>query len=354
MHHLDRLTPWLNGQDIYPIYLEVSPSGTCNHRCIFCALDYMEYQPVFLETEKVKEFLAEAKEKGLKSVMFSGEGEPLLHKDIAQIITSAKKSGLDTAVTSNGVLFEPELARKILPFLDWFRISFNAGDQKTYALVHQTKSQDFNKVLSNIERAVKIKKENNYDCTIGAQMLLLNENFDQAPKLAQALKERGADYLIIKPYSQHLKSKNKLGGTIDYEKYSQKAKRLEKYNSDQFQVIFRKHTMDKLNYKKPYDKCLGLPFWAYLSSLGDLYACSAFLGDERFNYGNIYKQSFEDLWKSDKRKQINQMMASSWDIDSCREVCRFDEINIYLWDLKCKGVLSDEPVGPIPEHINFI
>ena len=95
--------------------------------------------------------------------------------------------------------------------------------------------------------------------------------------------------------------------------------------------------------QKLYGKCLGLPFWAYLASSGDLYACSAFLGDERFSYGNIYKESFSDLWNGEKRKELINMMRDKWNIDECREVCRLDEINRYLWELK----------NPHP-HVNFI
>ena len=48
IYHPERVAEWLSGQQIYPIEMEVGLSGTCNHRCIFCAVDYMEYKPNLL------------------------------------------------------------------------------------------------------------------------------------------------------------------------------------------------------------------------------------------------------------------------------------------------------------------
>ena len=39
--HPERVSRWLQGESIYPIYMEFSPSGTCNHRCVFCSMDFM-------------------------------------------------------------------------------------------------------------------------------------------------------------------------------------------------------------------------------------------------------------------------------------------------------------------------
>ena len=95
--------------------------------------------------------------------------------------------------------------------------------------------------------------------------------------------------------------------------------------------------------ERPYEKCLGLPFWAYLTSKGDLYACSAFLGDQRFCYGNVYESSFESIWKGEKRREIMRMMENEWKIEDCRELCRLDEMNRHLWKLK-----------NAPPHVDFI
>ncbi|MDH4101591.1 MAG: radical SAM protein, partial [Nitrospirota bacterium] len=84
--HVDRVARWQRGEDVFPIYAEISPIGACNHRCTYCALDYMEYNPRSLDTGILKTRLTEMGRLGLKSVMYAGEGEPFLHKDIAEII----------------------------------------------------------------------------------------------------------------------------------------------------------------------------------------------------------------------------------------------------------------------------
>ncbi|MFH1245653.1 MAG: radical SAM protein [Candidatus Omnitrophota bacterium] len=343
IYHVDRVSQWLKGQVIYPLYIEIAPSGGCNHRCIFCALDYLQYQPAYLSTDILKTFLKDIAQKGVQSIMFAGEGEPLLHKDIAGLIGYSKEQGLDIAVTTNGVLLAKKLSAEILPHLSWLRISLNAGTAKTYASIHNTAEKDFEKVINNIEEALAIKKQIGSSCTIGAQFLLLNENYQEAEGLAQKLKGIGVDYLIIKPYSQHPHSLNQLRSALDYEKLLFLEEMLNKYNSEKFNIIFRKKTMVKTKRKKIYTQCLGLPFWTYLSSQGDLYACSSFLGDARFLYGNIYQTSFTEAWNSQQRERISELMRHNWDIEQCRQVCRMDEINHYLWELK----------NP-PAHVNFI
>jgi radical SAM protein with 4Fe4S-binding SPASM domain len=341
--HVSRVNLWLEGKDIYPIYIEIGPSGACNQRCSFCALDYLDYKPQFIDKDVLMNMLSEVAKCGVKSVMFAGEGEPLLHKDIAELTLHAKKVGIDVAITTNGVLFNDTVAERCLPVLTWMRVSLNAGTPKTYSKIHRCHPEDFQKVFDHITNAVELKRQNHYPCTIGVQFLLLPDNYQEATILAKKLKDVRVDYLIIKPYSQHPLSKNRLKKGFDYSNLVYLNDELQRLSDGNFKVIFRAHTMQKLKEKKPYSHCLGLPFWAYIDSGGNLYACSAFLGDKKFCYGNIYKNSFQEIWEGAKRKEILNMFTTKLDIAQCREVCRLDEINRYLWELK----------NPHP-HVNFI
>ena len=216
MFHVARVKDWLDGKIVSPIYLEIAPSGSCNHRCIFCALDYLNYKVQFLDKNILKKTVKQAAELGIKSVMYAGEGEPLVHKDISEVVKYTKDAGIDVSITTNGVLMNAQFIVKSLKYLSWIRISFNAGTAGKYAKIHGTAERDFYKALENIKFAVKYKKSSNLKCTIGVQFLMLPENYKEAEKLAGILKKIGADYLTIKPYSQHPYSGSKLSKKFDY------------------------------------------------------------------------------------------------------------------------------------------
>jgi len=112
IYHLAPVYNWFKGKDIYPIYVEISPSGRCNHRCCFCAFDYLNYKPRYIKKDFLIKRLSEMSICGVKSIMYSGEGEPLLHKDIIDFILYTKKVGIDVALTTNGVLLNKNMAQK--------------------------------------------------------------------------------------------------------------------------------------------------------------------------------------------------------------------------------------------------
>jgi cyclic pyranopterin phosphate synthase len=343
IYHVPRVYHWLQGKNIYPLYVEIAPYGGCNQRCIFCAFDYLKYKPEVLGEAFLKKFIKTAANKGIKSIMYAGEGEPLLHKNISEIVRFTKHSGIDVAITSNAVMFLKELAQRCIPYLSWFRASISAGTAKNYSFIHRTPSSDFTIVLRNLKEAVKIRNKNKYDCTIGAQFLLLPQNYSEATLLARKLQDIGLDYLIIKPYSQHPASINRMKFGFTCEDLSQLEKKLEGYVKGNFQVIFRRHSMDKLDENIPYGHCLGLPFAAFISSKGDIYPCSIFFGKKDFIFGNLYKESFTKIWEGKRRKRILGLICRKWDIGKCRKICRLDEINRYLWELKNSV-----------RHVNFI
>lgn len=344
LYHVPRVYEWLKGENIYPIYMEVSPSGACNHRCLYCGLDFMGYKPNYLNTEILKERLSELGNLGIKSIMYAGEGEPFLHPDMVSIIEFTKKSGIDVALTTNGVLLRKEKIKRILINTEWIKVSINGGTRETYAIVHQSKTDDFDKVVENLSFAAKIKKDKGYKCALGMQLILLPENQHEVVSLSKLAREIGMDYLVIKPYSQHPQSKTTRYSTVKYSDLDYLYEELKEINSNDFSVVFRNNAINKWDRKlRSYQRCLALPFWSYIDSFGNVWGCSVYIGDERFYYGNIYKNSFKEIWEDGKRKKSLRWVEDKLDASKCRVNCRMDEINRYLWELK-------KPAN----HVNFI
>lgn len=344
IYHPERITNWFKGGDICPVYIEISPAGSCNHRCVYCALDFMEYRPVFLKRDVLNERLQEMGKYGVKAIMYAGEGEPLLHRDIAGIINDTKKAGIDVALTTNGVLLNEDIAQKTLPSLSWVKVSINASNPKRYSLIHRTNPCDFEKVMKNMSYAVRFKRSKGYKCALGMQIVLLPENINDVLPLAQKAKRIGIDYFVVKPYSQHPLSMTTKYKGIKYRGYLSLSESLQKLNSRYFNVVFRANTMKKWDSGiRNYKHCLALPFWAYIDSGGCVWACSIYLTQNKFRLGNIYKDRFKEICESKKRHNLVLWASQRLDTHKCRINCRMDEINRFLWDLK----------HPI-EHVNFI
>lgn len=344
MFHVDRVNAWLQGDLVYPIYIEISPSGACNHRCTYCALDFMEYQPRFLDTAILTSRIGEMGQKGVRSIMFAGEGEPFLHKDMATLISRTRQAGIDVAITTNGVLLVPDIAEDVLRASEWIKVSINAGTAQTYAKIHRTQERDFDRVIHNLAYAVEVKRSRNYSCALGMQLLLLPENHAEVVSLARQARDLGMDYLVVKPYSQHPQSKTTTYQQMRYNEFYPLAEELAELNDEHFSVIFRLDTMRKWDEKgRYYERCLGLPFWSYLDAGGNIWGCSMYMRDDRFWYGNIYENTFAEIWEGSRRNQSREWFEKEFCPQQCRVNCRMDQVNQYLWQLK-------HP----PEHVNFI
>lgn len=341
IYHPDTVARWLKGENIYPIEIEISPSGACNHRCVFCAVDYMGYKPVFLEKDVILRDIRHMSQRGLKSVICSGEGEPLLNKDMAEIANAIKSYGVDVAMSSNGALFTREVATECLEAFTWIRFSVASMEESSYNSIQRGKAGDLERVKTNLQDAVRVKRDKELKTTLGVQCLLLPDNMSQLPDMASQLREIGVDYLTVKPYSQHLHSENTF--QVDYEAMLELEQELKKFETENFKIYFRANAMKKMHHEKCYRTCWGLPFMTHIDASGNVWPCVAHIGAKEFCYGNIYEQPFEEIWNGSRRVDVVKKLGELDINQVCREACRLDEINKYLDELK-------NPSG----HVNFI
>ncbi len=331
IYHPERVAEWLEKGDCYPIYVEIGPTNYCNHKCVFCALDFLEKGTDMIDRDIMVSTLKEMAECGVKSIMFAGEGEPLLHKDIGLFTQKAKECGLDVSMTTNGIALTKRKIGRCLPNLSWIRFSIDSGESDNYSKIHGTKPEDFELVMNNIKEAVIYRDKYNLKLTISTQFLMIPQNINQAEKLAARLRDIGVDNLQIKPYSHHPKSYNDF--VINRKIYNDLEKYLLNYNSDKFEVLFRSSTAERLELKRDYCECYGLPFFTLIEAKGNIIPCNLFHDNLEFTYGNLYKNTFSEIWEGEKRKEILKRLKEQG-ISECRKGCRLDPSNRFLHRLK--------------------
>lgn len=341
IYHPEAVARWLKGENIYPIEIEISPSGACNHRCIFCGVDHAGYQANFLNKDILMRDICHMSKKGLKSVICAGEGEPLLNKDMPDIANGIKAYGVDVAMSTNGALFTEEKIRDCLGAFTWVRFSVASMEKNSYDLIQRGRSDDLERVKANIQEAVRVKRDKGYETTLGVQCLLLPENAAQLPAMAKELREIGVDYLTIKPYLQHLHSGNALD--VNYEQMQDLEEEMKQYETADFAVYYRANAIKNRHSVKCYKECWALPFMAHIDAKGNVWTCVFNMGAEEFKYGNIYENTFEEIWEGKQRQQVIQMIRNLNLNETCPSTCRLDQMNRYLEELKHPG-----------GHVNFI
>jgi radical SAM protein with 4Fe4S-binding SPASM domain len=345
--HLDRVAAWQSGQLIAPIYVELSPVSYCNHHCVFCGLDFAQEERINLDTSATCRSLQEMARLGIKSVMFAGEGEPLLHSGLAEMVCTARASGLDVSITTNGSLGTADLWHELIPSLSWLRFSVDAGSSETYATVHGVGRSAFNATLESIKQALAERDATKSSCTVGVQFLLIRDNLADLENAIQLFGGLGVDYLSLKPYSKHPQMLSKSDFTYTDESIATIDAIIKRYQNafKKTRIIFRRAATDIYAAgNKTFKHCYALPFWGYISSKGDFYTCSVFLNDERFKIGNIFTEPLESILFGERRRRSIEYACRDLLVDDvCRINCRMARINEFL-ELLCNK----------PEHVNFI
>lgn len=344
--HPERVAEWMQGKLVYPINAEVGLAGACNHRCIFCAVDYMGYEPKVLSKDIIQVRFREMHSKGLKSVLFAGTGEPLLNKESPDIINNTKSIGIDVALSTNGVLFTEDVAQECMGAISWIRFSTSAGKESTYKKIHRGRDGDLERVFTNIYHAAELKKKYGLKTVLGVQIVMIPENAAEVVMLAKKVKELGADQFSVKSFGWQPLSSSDLKKEVDrityYDNQEDIVKELQELNDESFRAVYRTNRMSKAKRGKCYTECYALPFHTNIDANGDVWPCCVLIGMKDMCFGNINENLFEEIWLGERRKQVIERLKEM-KLSECTPECRLDDMNRYLHELIYPN-----------SHVNFI
>lgn len=111
-----------------PITVQLSPTAACSSNCIFCSVKHRQ-KGLNLPFDLIKKGLKDFKDLGAKSVEITGGGEPLLYKNIKELIDFAYKLGFDIGIISNTAEVGKFISKSQAKKLTWYRVSLHKLDE---------------------------------------------------------------------------------------------------------------------------------------------------------------------------------------------------------------------------------
>ncbi len=307
--------PYTAPFSLLPVLSELAVTSKCNLRCSFCYAGIncnAKTKSKDLSENQLKKLLGKIRnEAKVPSVSFTG-GEPMLRKDIYNLITFAKESGMRTNLISNGTLIDPEAAEKLKKAgLDTAQISIEAPDSEIHDYICGVKGS-FEKSVN----AIKFLKENNIH--VHGNTTLSAQNADVAHELPAFFKKMGMDRFsmnLVIPVGSVTENSSISLSYSEASEYIQTIQKESVKNGIEFMwyspvplKIFNTITAGLGN--KGCAACDGL---LSVDSTGNILPCSSW----NEPVGNLLQKPFSEIWNSTRATYIRNKREAPSECEGC-------------------------------------
>jgi len=206
----------LTGERAYtgPFYVTVDVTRRCNLNCLGCRYhsplvnvpapgDQAVLDISFGLVEKLSEELAAM---GTTLISFMGEGEPMLHPRLPELILMAKASGLKVTLITNGALLDEARIHSFIDSrLDLLRVSLWASSIEEFEQNYPGTNPDyFGKVVNGLRllSVLKAEKKSKFP-SVHLHQPINKNNFGKVDSLADLACETGCNALSLSPFLSH-------------------------------------------------------------------------------------------------------------------------------------------------------
>ncbi|MGD8762778.1 MAG: radical SAM protein [Desulfobacteraceae bacterium] len=176
--------------------LQVEPAIACNLQCVMCPWREMSKNSsnrglMTSEVwEAIRPYLPE-----VRSIDFTGGGEPLLQPLLPDWIADAKDAGCETGFLSNGLLLKKEKLEQILNAgLDWICISIDGATPDMYERIRIGSS--FERVCENVSNIANMRTAKIPKTMIN--FVLMDLNVHQVEDIVRLAGQLGVDQVNFK------------------------------------------------------------------------------------------------------------------------------------------------------------
>ncbi len=194
---------------IAPVSINLDVTTACNYRCTHCIdWDILNTKHKHQE-EELRDSIRLMSERGLRSVILIGGGEPTLYPRFADFVGYLKELGLQVAIVSNGSRGQILLDAAVhMDERDWIRLSLDSGSNDLFVKMHKPANpkNDLDEICAWIPEI----KAANPKVRIGFSYIVvwggasrdgevIYENIDEIVLAAERAKAARFDYIAFKP-----------------------------------------------------------------------------------------------------------------------------------------------------------
>lgn len=317
------------------LFLEVT--SKCNAKCEHCGSSCGNKKITDeIESKYIKKTLKEIADKydASKILLNVTGGEPLLRKDLFELMEFATNLGFGWGITTNGMLINEEMAKKLEKYkLDTISISID-GLKETHEAFRRVPNS-FDKIINGI----KLLQKNNYIECIQVTTVANKKNFhelEELYKLMQELNIKNWRVISCDPIGRADKNDNIL---LDNKQIKQLLDFIiEKNNEGKMKVTFGCAHYLGTKYEKEirpyYFMCsTGLTVASILSN-GDIYPCPNVERRPELVQGNIRNDSFVEVWENKFEQFRHKRITTNNKCQKCPDYnfCRGD--SFHTWDFE--------------------
>ncbi len=290
-----QLLAYLDGNNAFPVSVELDPSNVCNHDCSFCIYHSMHSaeRGERLETAALFRVIDELAELGCQSILFVGGGEPMTHPATVDAIERAAGHGMSVGLVTNGSRVFPEHAARLKQAATYVRFSLDAADPRLHARLHR--NDDHHRIIANLRALAKADGP----CTVGTGFFINEVNVGDILACGRLVKDCGADYIQYKSYS---------GVAIAPELHERMLRELAEaieLDDETFDVHIVDRIFDNAVHQvRGYSRCHWQAFKPVIGADGSVYLCAQKRTSTDGIIGNVTTASLSEIWHGEQRRQV--------------------------------------------------
>lgn len=341
--HPERIAAWLRDGRSYPVTIELDATNACNHACSFCCWSVLhDRHRDTMSWDFMTKVLDDVASVGVKAVIWTGGGEPLVNPHTPAGMERARAAGLRNALFTNGALLTESVARRLVASCDWIRFSIAAGTRDEYRRIQGV--DDLDLVKRNVATIVDIARREGAPIRLGAMMLLHKTSLPTFLPFVEACRDLGLAFAQGKPSNNYdhetrstyiiernVRLRRRAGeadaqpdhSTSDFDPewwqehagpVLREASRLARPGFDivTSQYVEEKYGEPRVDAEVDDDRhdCDVNNFATAITASGDVVWCKNYRDRPEYVIGNLHAQTMAEIWAGERRRAVQEQIDS--------------------------------------------